>query len=423
VLAAALVALQRHHVTVQRVDITDPFSASCAKSDNLSSDNHICPAKRGSAKLLFFPQRTGMSFTSLPKRLTLLAVLILAGCSSKKTPEAPVKQPEDVKAQIQRLLPANVSNKSGWADDIYTSFRTQGLEASDSNLCAVIAVAGQESGFDASGNVPGMAKIAWDEIDRRAAKVHVPAFLVRTALLIKSSNGESYAARLDKAKSEKDLSEIFDDFIEMVPMGQTLFGNLNPVHTGGPMQVSIAFAEAHAKGYPWPVDGSIRREVFTRHGGVYFGTMHLLGYPTDYSKPLYRFADYNAGWYASRNAAFQAAVSRATGMKLALDGDLIQYGSDKAGSTELAVRTLAKRLDMSNSEIRDDLEQGEKAEFSNSDVWKQVFALADKMAGRRLPREMLPGIKLESPKITRNLTTAWFAQRVDSRYQQCMSRQ
>ncbi len=156
-------------------------------------------------------------------------------------------------------------------------------------------------------------------------------------------------------------------------MGQKLFGNLNPVHTGGPMQVSIAFAEAHAKGYPWPVDGSIRREVFTRHGGVYFGTMHLLGYPADYSKPLYRFADYNAGWYASRNAAFQAAVARATGMKLALDGDLIQYGSDTLGSTELAVRTLAKRIDMSNREIRHDLERGEKADFSDSDLWKQVL--------------------------------------------------
>ncbi|NRH21898.1 DUF1615 domain-containing protein [Pantoea stewartii] len=363
-----------------------------------------------------------MSFISFPKRLTLLAILILAGCSSKKTPEAPARQPEDVKAQIQRLLPAGVSDKSGWADDIYTSFRTQGLAASDSNLCAVIAVAGQESGFDANGTVPGMAKIAWEEIDRRAAKVHVPAFLVRTALLIKSSNGESYAARLDKAKSEKDLSAIFDDFIEMVPMGQKLFGNLNPVHTGGPMQVSIAFAEAHAKGYPWPVDGSIRREVFTRHGGVYFGTMHLLGYPADYSKPLYRFADYNAGWYASRNAAFQAAVARATGMKLALDGDLIQYGSDTPGSTELAVRTLAKRIDMSNREMRHDLERGEKEDFSDSDLWKQVFTLADKMAGKPLPREMLPGIRLESPKITRNLTTAWFAQRVDSRYQQCLSR-
>jgi len=363
-----------------------------------------------------------MSFTPSLQRLTLVAALVLAGCSSKKTPEAPVRQPADVKAQIQRLLPAHVSNKADWADDIYTSFRTQQLDPSTSNLCAVIAVADQETNFSAEAAVPGLPKIAWGEINRRAAKVHVPAFVVRTALMIKSSNGESYAARLDKVRSEKELSDIFDDLIDMVPMGQTLFGNLNPIHTGGPMQVSIAFAEAHAKGYPWPIDGSIRREVFTRDGVIYFGTLDVLGYPADYSQPLYRFADFNAGWYASRNAAFQAAVARATGMKLTLDGDLILYGSEKAGSTELAVRTLAKQIDMSDSEIRRDLEKGEKAEFSDSTLWRQVFTLADKMAGRRLPREMLPGIKLESPKITRNLTTAWFAQRVDSRYQQCLSR-
>lgn len=363
-----------------------------------------------------------MSSTPILQRLTLVAALVLAGCSSKKTPEAPVRQPEDVKAQIQRLLPSHVSNKAAWSDDIYTTFRTQQIDPSASNLCAVIAVADQESNFSAEAAVPGLPKIAWGEINRRAAQVHVPAFLVRTALLIKSPTGESYAARLDKVRSEKDLSAIFDDLIDMVPMGQTLFGNLNPIHTGGPMQVSIAFAEAHAKGYPWPIDGTIRREVFTRHGGIYFGTMHLLGYPADYSQPLYRFADYNAGWYASRNAAFQAAVSRATGMKLALDGDLILYGSDAAGGTELAVRTLSKQIDMSNSDIRRDLEKGEKESFSDSELWKQVFTLADKMASRKLPREMLPGIKLESPKITRNLTTAWFAQRVDSRYQQCLSR-
>lgn len=363
-----------------------------------------------------------MSSTPILQRLTLVAALVLAGCSSKKTPEAPVRQPEDVKAQIQRLLPSHVSSKAAWSDDIYTSFRTQQIDPSASNLCAVIAVADQESNFSAEAAVPGLPKIAWGEINRRAAKVHVPAFLVRTALLIKSPTGESYAARLDKVRSEKELSAIFDDLIDMVPMGQTLFGNLNPIHTGGPMQVSIAFAEAHAKGYPWPVDGTIRREVFTRHGGIYFGTMHLLGYPADYSQPLYRFADFNAGWYASRNAAFQAAVAKATGMKLALDGDLILYGSDAAGGTELAVRTLSKQIDMSNSAIRRDLEKGEKASFSDSELWKQVFTLADKMAGRKLPREMLPGIKLESPKITRNLTTAWFAQRVDSRYQQCLSR-
>ncbi|MBE5250896.1 DUF1615 domain-containing protein [Mixta mediterraneensis] len=363
-----------------------------------------------------------MSSTTLLQRLALITALMLAGCSTKKSPQVPVRQPADVKAQIQKLLPLHVTHKSDWADDIYTAFRTQQIDPSSSNLCAAIAIADQESNFSAEAAVPGLTKIAWGEIDRRAASVHVPAFLVRTALLIKSSNGESYAARLDKVRSEKELSAIFDDFIDRIPMGQKLFGNLNPIHTGGPMQVSIAFAEAHAKGYPWPVDGSIRREVFTRHGGMYFGIMHLLGYSADYSQPLYRFADFNAGWYASRNAAFQAAVARVTGMKLALDGDLILYGSEQAGSTELAVRTLAKRIDMSNSEIRDDLEKGEQADFSDSDVWKQVFTLADKMAGRRLPREMLPGIQLESPKITRKLTTAWFAQRVDSRYQQCLLR-
>ena len=53
----------------------------------------------------------------------------------------------------------------------------------------------------------------------------------------------------------------------MAPMGKRLFAGYNPVHTAGPMQVSIAYAEKHAaaKPYPYPMDGSsIRREVFNR---------------------------------------------------------------------------------------------------------------------------------------------------------------
>ncbi|MEL2255945.1 DUF1615 family protein, partial [Klebsiella pneumoniae] len=81
----------------------------------------------------------------------------------------------------------------------------------------------------------------------------------------------TYSQRLAAARTEKELSETFDDFIAIVPMGGKLFGGFNPVHTGGPMQVSIAFAEQHADGYPYPLDGSIRREVFSRRGGMYFG--------------------------------------------------------------------------------------------------------------------------------------------------------
>ncbi len=104
------------------------------------------------------------------------------------------------------------------------------------------------------------------------------------------------------------------------------------------MQVSIAFAEQHTSGYPWKMNGTVRREVFSLRGGLWFGTYHLLNYPASYSAPLYRFADFNAGWYASRNAAFQNAVVKASGVKLALDGDLIRYDSEEPGSTELAVR-------------------------------------------------------------------------------------
>ena len=180
---------------------------------------------------------------------------------------------------------------------------------------------------------------------------------------MRSPNGKTYSERLNAARSEKELSAIFEDFIGMVPMGRTLFGGFNPVHTGGPMQVSIDFAEEHAEDYPYPVDGSIRREVFSRRGGMYFGIAHLLGYPVSYKQPLYRFADFNAGWYASRNAAFQNAVSRASGIPLALDGDLVRYDSIMPGTTELAVRTLGKQLGMRNPTIRD---RWRRAKASNS---------------------------------------------------------
>ncbi|HCV38965.1 MAG TPA: DUF1615 domain-containing protein, partial [Pseudomonas sp.] len=197
---------------------------------------------------------------------------------------------------------------------------------------------------------------------------------------------------------------------------------LNPVHTGGPMQVSIDFAEKHAMDYPYTYDGTLRQEVFSRRGGMYFGIAHLLGYPVHYERQLYRFADFNAGWYASRNAAFQAALSKVTGASLALDGDLVAPGSIMPGSTEQAARKLGVKLGLRNTQIRNQLELGDSLAFEDSKLYSGVFALADAAAGKPLPRAVLPGIELKSPKITRKLTTAWFAGRVDERYERCMNR-
>ncbi|EIK96653.1 hypothetical protein PMM47T1_10280 [Pseudomonas sp. M47T1] len=355
------------------------------------------------------------------KRLFLLmGLLALAACSHQ--PLQSTQPPEQVRAKVLRLLPPSASDRQGWAADIQTAFTTQSLDPSSQNLCSVIAVIEQESNFQADPPVPGLGRIARDEIDRRAARLHVPGFLVDAALSIQSPTGKSYAQRIASVHSERELSAVFDDFIGIVPLGKQLFGTLNPVHTAGPMQVSVAFAESNARGYPYRVQDSIRHEVFSRRGGVYFGTAHLLGYPTHYPEPLYRFADFNAGHYASRNAAFQAALNRLVKMRLALDGDVINYGSIAPGQTELAVRSLGKRLGMSNADIRAALDKGEQLDFEDTRVYQRVFELADQVAGQPVPRAILPGITLESPKITRHLTTAWFARRVDERRARCMTR-
>ncbi|GLK58780.1 hypothetical protein GCM10017624_09370 [Azotobacter vinelandii] len=351
--------------------------------------------------------------------LGLALLLALAGCVTQR-PEEP--RPAEVRARIVRLMPAGIADREGWATDIYAAFAAQDISPSAGNLCAVLAVTEQESTFQVDPAVPGLARIARKEIDRRAAQSHIPEFLLRAALGLDSSNGKTYSERLGAVRTEKELSAIFEDFIGMVPLGRQLFGSLNPVHTGGPMQVSIAFAESRARDYPYPPEGSIRHEVFSRRGGLYFGIAHLLGYPANYERPLYRFADFNAGWYASRNAAFQNAVSRASGIPLELDGDLIRHGSFAPGATELAVRSLGRKLDMGNSAIRHALERGDRLDFEDTELYERVFALAERIERQPLPRAVLPGIKLQSPKITRDLTTAWFAKRVDERHRRCMAR-
>ena len=356
----------------------------------------------------------------------LAAALVIAGCAAPETPSAPAVRPADARARIARALPPGTPDATGWAVDIYAAFSVLRLDPSVSNVCAVVAVAEQESGLKVHPAVPGLGAVAWREIDRRAERAGVPVLLVHAALRLDSGNGKSYAERIDAARTEEELSDAFEAFVDMVPMGRRLFAGYNPVRTGGPMQVSIAYAERHVQQqpYPYPVEETIRQEVFGRRGGMYFGIAHLLDYPADYDRPLYRFADFNAGHYASRNAAFQNAVTLASGTRLALDGDLLLDGgrTEAAGETERAVRALGSKLGLDPAQIRADLRKGERADFDETLTWRKVFGLADRQARRTLPRAMTPQIRLQSPKITRQLTTDWFARRVDDRHRRCLAR-
>jgi Protein of unknown function (DUF1615) len=349
---------------------------------------------------------------------------VLTSCSSEPPASAPqAPSPERTRASIAAWLPQTVPDRAGWAADIQGAFTALGVEATHEHTCAVAAVIEQESGFHVDPVIPGLPAIAWREIDQRAANADVPRVLVHTALQLPSPTGRSYSDRIDGARTEKDLSDIFEDFIGAVPLGQTLFADKNPIRTRGPMQVNIAFAEpfAAAHHYPYPVKSSIADEVFTRRGSVYFGTAHLFEYSAPYDEYRYRFADFNAGQYASRNAAFQLALARASGIRVLPDGALLPHDAGEPGGTELAARALAKRVDLGNGAIHSALELGRSADFEQTLLYRRVFALAEQAAGRPLPRASVPRIQLHGPKIVRNLTTEWYANRVDGRFKRCLA--
>jgi hypothetical protein len=82
----------------------------------------------------------------------------------------------------------------------------------------------------------------------------------------------------------------------------------------------------------------------------------------------------------SRNAAFQKALSMTSGVPLALDGDLIRYDDSELGATERAAREFGRRIDLSDSDIRHALEQGESIDFERTET----------VPARVLPRRIRP---------------------------------
>lgn len=333
----------------------------------------------------------------------------------------------DVKKRIARLIPAYAKDRQGWADDLHTAFKTLEVPHATQTYCAAIAIIEQESSFQADPGVPGLPNIVRRELDNRAGRYGVPSLLVNAALSKKSPDGKSYNERIDALKTEKQVNALFEDMTGELPFGRQLFADYNPVRTGGPMQVSIDFAtqQVRERNYPYPMEKKVRDEVFTRRGGVYFGSAILLNYEVPYDTVVYRFADFNAGRYSSRNAAFQLALGKLTGKPLAPDGDLMRYENGQPAtvpsSVEEAAIGIAKQLDMSRPQIRRDLLLEKTATFGRSPLFNRVFELAEKDA-KPMRRQALPQIDLKSPKISRKLTTEWFAKRVEGRYRTCLGR-
>lgn len=333
----------------------------------------------------------------------------------------------DTRTRIRHLLPPGIQDAGGWARDMATAFAALRLAPTDENLCAVIAVTEQESSFQADPPVAGLPRIVRAEIDRRAERYHIPAGALELALSMRSPDGHSYRERIAALRTENDLNRLYADMMAELPFGRQWLAHYNPVRTGGPMQVSLAFAERQVreKPYPYPRTGSLREELFSRRGGLYFGAAYLLDYPATYRQMRYRFADFNAGRYASRNAAFQQTIGQLTGIDIEPDGDLLRYRdgtvSEEPSQTQQATLQLANALGLGASAILADLRQEKSAGFEQTELYRHLFLLAQQR-GLRPDSARLPEIRLNSPKITRGLTTARFAQRVNERFNRCLRR-
>lgn len=376
--------------------------------------------------------------------LALPSLALACGTAAPPAAQAPAGADRLTVEQIAELIPARVKERSAWAQAVFDALRGNGLETERPHVCAVLAVVAQESSFQEDPVVPGLARMIAARLESYRSKLGPLGRPLFQRLLAGRAPGDprSFDERLAKVRTERDLDLVFRDLLAyhqsshpVIYDAASLAGKLvdgrslaelNPITTAGSMQVSVRFAEAWARQHHGR-EAAVRDALYTRAGGVYYGTARLFGHQASYPSMIYRFADYNAGVYASRNAALQAQLATLTGKKLALDGDFLGYGADgevadDQTQTMEAVRLFRERFAPRISDRRAHLDaRQEKAlAFENTETYRAIKSVFATRMGTVPPYATLPQVTLESPKLSRKLSTSWFAESVDRRHQACL---
>jgi hypothetical protein len=341
-----------------------------------------------------------------------------------------------------RATEKTVKDPAGWAADLHDVLHQHGLSPSKENICASIAVIDQESNFVANPVIQGLGRIAEQAMRDKADRVPILGRLGLQFLETKPSKEASYMERIRSARSERDLDLTYRamvaDAARQSSLGVVVSSGFlnseiegkNQIDTIGSMQVSVQFAMGVAKNRRWlPMslddDYAVRDELYTRHGGLYYGVLQLLGYDSGYDRKIYRFADYNAGRYSSRNAAFQKDIAVLSGQALASDGDLLVYDGQgspltRPSSSELALRKILPSMDQKL--LRADLLHEKEYDFTGTQTYNTVREMYLQKTGSLPVFAIIPEIALNSPKIKHAMSTRDFAESVDRKYQACMAK-
>lgn len=374
-----------------------------------------------------------------------------AGCT-RRAPESGAAPPAFTglsQGQVARLVGRDMpaQEREAWAGSVLAALEELDLVPTAETVCQALATLEQESGYRANPEVPNLAKIVAKGIGdygKRLGPFGPP--LVKKVLGAKPAGKTlTFEERFARARTERDVDLAFRDLVayyeEEYPkstkaadllsgamLGRRL-SDYNPITTAGSMQVSVRFARERAAARGVRDEAKVRDELYTRDGGVRYGVARLLGYEAGYETPLHRFADYNAGLYASRNAAVQEQLAKLTGISLALDGDLLAYEADgdvssKDSNTLRAFVAFAKAHapDLDEGDVRRDLRREKSLDLESTESYKALKASYRALTGRSPAYARVPEVKLVSPKLSKERTTAWFAGSVERRCNECLAR-
>ncbi len=365
----------------------------------------------------------------------LVAALLLAPAATSPAPET-----LDVETAAARLAP-RVEDREGWARDVLAAFARIGRPPAAADVCLVFAVIDGTSGF-----TPGVRldRTVPFDFSARLERTYGAAVARVTSLLLRlpdPASGRPFAERFAAARTEAAFDAAFLDLLAAlrarVPAlyataerlaarrGLSLL-DLDPVHTLGPMQVSLRWAAASPDGAGVP-PLELRARLHSRAGGIDFGVARLFAGGAAYDDVDYRIADYNAGLFASRNAAFQELVARLAGEPLALDGDLLRYdarGSPEPDSATLGLlRKIAPGLDppLDAARLRLDLANEKSLSLELTVTWRAVRSRAARALGGEPRYARLPHLRVRGPKQRASFSVREWVRFTRSAYDRCLS--
>lgn len=376
--------------------------------------------------------------------LALGWMLGLAAAIAFATPtRAQIVSTVDQAAAVQLIVKSapGVKDAAGWARDMLAVFSSLRIDPSPANFCAVAAVVRQESGFAENPVVPGLGKKAEAAAIEEIAK----SVKLQFYFTVFPEHRRMLLERLKAARTERDLDLAYrwltgeivkrwgvSFLVGIFGRGMTVdeyFEANNRIRTIGSMQVSVSFALRELKGRlgrKLTLDDAyaVREFLYSRKGGLYYGTLQLLGYEVDYHNKTFLFADYNAGRYSSRNAAFQSMVADLTGARLEFDGDLLAYSGQAPAKSQSVTEALINRLfsfskSLDADQVRADLLHEKSYQFQETRTYRELRQLYQSRTHKAPPYAIVPRIELRNIKISRRFTTANFAQSVETRYFAC----